>query len=201
MLNSFFQAICRVGVFMICAQALMHFRAQETYEKYLKMLVSIMILIQLFIPVGAFFTGGSGEETAEALRQFRREMEAGIEAAEENAAAADAILEQMTLEEVQRRMEEQERQAEEERAAEMEAQEQEVLSGGDREEGQRERQEVSPEKDREEGQQVSPEKDREEGQKVSPEKEREAGQREEGGTDGVREIKVDPVSVEVSGRK
>nr|WP_296482200.1 stage III sporulation protein AF [uncultured Acetatifactor sp.] len=107
MLNSFFQAICRVGIFMICAQALLHFRAQETYEKYLKMLVSIMILIQLFIPVGAFFMGEKKDETAEALRQFKQDMEAGIQAAEENAAAADAILEQMTLEEVQSRMEEQ----------------------------------------------------------------------------------------------
>ena len=107
MLNSFFQAICRVGIFMICAQALLHFRAQETYEKYLKMLVSIMILIQLFIPVGAFFMVEKKDETAEALRQFKQDMEAGIQAAEENAAAADAILEQMTLEEVQSRMEEQ----------------------------------------------------------------------------------------------
>ena len=106
MLNSFFQAICRVGIFMICAQALLHFRAQETYEKYLKMLVSIMILIQLFIPVGVFFMGEKKDETAEALRQFKQDMEAGIQAAEENAAAADAILEQMTLEEVQSRMEE-----------------------------------------------------------------------------------------------
>ena len=65
---------------MICAQALLHFRAQETYEKYLKMLVSIMILIQLFIPVGAFFMGEKKDETAEALRQFKQDMEAGIQA-------------------------------------------------------------------------------------------------------------------------
>lgn len=120
MLNSFFQAICRVGIFMICAQALLHFRAQETYEKYLKMLVSIMILIQLFIPVGVFFMGGKGDETAEALRQFKQDMEAGIQAAEETAAAADAILEQMTLEEVRSRMEEQAAEQAEEQTEEQE---------------------------------------------------------------------------------
>ncbi len=107
---------------MICAQALLHFRAQETYEKYLKMLVSIMILIQLFIPVGAFFMGEKKDETAEALRQFKQDMEAGIQAAEENAAAADAILEQMTLEEVQSCMEEQ-------------AEEQEGVKGEEQEDG------------------------------------------------------------------
>lgn len=120
MLNSFFQAICRVGIFMICAQALLHFRAQETYEKYLKMLVSIMILIQLFISVGVFFMGGKGDETAEALRQFKQDMEAGIQAAEETAAAADAILEQMTLEEVRSRMEEQAAEQAEEQTEEQE---------------------------------------------------------------------------------
>lgn len=114
MLNSLFQAICRVGIFMICAQALIHFRAQETYEKYLKILVSIMILIQLFLPVGAFIMGGDRAETEEALKQFRREMEESVNAAEENAAAADAILEQMTLEEVRKRMEAQEEEMAEE---------------------------------------------------------------------------------------
>ena len=105
---------------MICAQALLHFRAQETYEKYLKMLVSIMILIQLFIPVGVFFMGGKGDETAEALRQFKQDMEAGIQAAEETAAVADAILEQMTLEEVRSRMEEQAAEQAEEQTEEQE---------------------------------------------------------------------------------
>lgn len=101
MIHSLFQAICRVGIFMICAQALLHFRAQDTYEKYLKLLVSIMILLQLFLPVGMFFSGGNGETAAEALKQFEREMEESIREVEENAAAVDAVLEQMTLREVQ----------------------------------------------------------------------------------------------------
>lgn len=29
MQNLFFQTICRVGIFMICAQAMIHFRPQE----------------------------------------------------------------------------------------------------------------------------------------------------------------------------
>ena len=39
MRNPLFQAICRVGMFMICAQAIVHFRPNEAYEKYLKLLV------------------------------------------------------------------------------------------------------------------------------------------------------------------
>lgn len=100
MLHSFFQAICRVGIFMICAQAILHFRAKEAYEKYLKLLVSTMILIQLLLPIGNLLAGKGGLQAESVLEEFRAELEREMRAAEENAAAADAILEQMTLEEI-----------------------------------------------------------------------------------------------------
>lgn len=105
MQNSFFGAICRTGIFMICAQAIIHFRPQETYEKYLKLLVSIMVLIQLFLPLGSFFLGGDKQKAADILEQFKQEMEQSMREAEENSAAMDALLEQMTLEEVRSRVE------------------------------------------------------------------------------------------------
>lgn len=105
MQHSFFQAICRVGIFMICAQAIVHFRPQETYEKYLKLLVGIMTLIQLILPIGSFFAGGGRQQAEEALEQFGREMEESVKAAEKNAVLADQLLQQMTLEEVLRQAE------------------------------------------------------------------------------------------------
>lgn len=111
MLDAFFQAICRVGTFMICAQAIVHFKPNESYEKYLKLLVSVMILIQLFLPLGSLFVKGDRQETARQLEAFRESLEEGMRYAEEQAAETDRILEQMTLEEVQRRMEEQEAEA------------------------------------------------------------------------------------------
>lgn len=106
MRNILAQTICRVGIFMICAQAIVHFRPQEAYEKYLKLLVSVMILIQLFLPVGSFFLGGGMEETVRRLELFRAELEQEMETAVQEAAEADRMLEQMTLEEIRRRMEE-----------------------------------------------------------------------------------------------
>lgn len=102
---SFFQAICRVGIFMICAQAIVHFRPQETYEKYLKLLVGIMTLIQLILPIGSFFAGGGRQQAEAALEQFGREMEESVKAAEKNAVLTDQLLQQMTLEEVLRQAE------------------------------------------------------------------------------------------------
>ena len=105
MQNSLFQAICRVGIFMICAQAIVHFRPQEAYEKYLKLLISVMVLVQLFLPVGSFLLGGGEQEASALLCQFGVDLEESMKAAAENAAAADALLEQMTLEEVMRQLE------------------------------------------------------------------------------------------------
>lgn len=106
--NTLFQAICRMGIFMICAQAVVHFRPKESYEKYLKLLVSVIVLIQVFLPIGSFLLGEGRQNAAKALEQFGRELEQGLEDAAGDAAAADELLEQMTLEEVMRRLEEQE---------------------------------------------------------------------------------------------
>lgn len=105
MQHSFFQAICRVGIFMICAQAIVHFRPQETYEKYLRLLVGMMTLIQLILPIRTFFVEGGRQEAEAALKQFEREMEESVREAEKNAALTDQVLEQMTLKEVRRQAE------------------------------------------------------------------------------------------------
>ena len=115
--SALFQAICKVGIFMICAQAITHFRPREVYEKYLKLLVSVMILIQLFLPVGGFLLGESTEETAGRLAFFREGLEREFQLSSLEAEETDKLLEQMTLEEVRRRMTEQEKESGEETKA------------------------------------------------------------------------------------
>lgn len=105
MRSALFQAICRTGIFMICAQAIVHFRPQESYEKYLKLLVSAMILLQLFLPLGSFLAGIGGEAAMGQLDSFRKSLEQSMEETRKQAEETDAMLERMTLEEVRRRME------------------------------------------------------------------------------------------------
>lgn len=105
--NALFQAICRTGIFMICAQAITHFRPQESYEKYLKLLVSTMILIQIFIPLSNFVTGFGQSGLSGQLSGFQTSLEQSMEEARRQAEKTDKMLEEMTLEEVRRRMEEQ----------------------------------------------------------------------------------------------
>lgn len=133
MQDSFFQAVCRVGIFMICAQAVVHFRPQEAYEKYLKLLVGIMVMIQLFWPIGDFLLGGRRQEAADMLEQFRQGLMQGMAEAEKRTAEAEAVLEQMTLEELRRYLAQQEESAEKSgEGSAGEAQEQEAGLNGDR---------------------------------------------------------------------
>lgn len=118
MQSAFFGAICRVGIFVICAQTITHFRPKSSYEKYLKLLVSVMILVQIVQPVTALF-GGEGETDLESrVWQIWEEVKKSADASAESAARSEQILEQMTLAEVERLLSEsraaEEKQAEEE---------------------------------------------------------------------------------------
>ncbi len=55
--NALIKGICQIGIFMICAQTFVHFCPKGAYEKYLKMLVSIMVLIQIISPIGKVLGG------------------------------------------------------------------------------------------------------------------------------------------------
>ena len=105
MQSNFFRAICQMGIFMICAQSIIHFRPKGSYEKYLKMLVSVMLLIQLFMPVGRLILGNGNEEFARRVEQFEENLEKSMKAAEESAVQSQKQLEEMTLEEVRTRLE------------------------------------------------------------------------------------------------
>ncbi len=107
MKNVFFQSVCRTGIFMICAHTIVHFRPDESYEKYLKLLVGVMVLVQLFIPLCSMLPGIGDPESAEGIDNFKAALEAGMEEARQKALETDAMLEEMTLNEVRKRMEEQ----------------------------------------------------------------------------------------------
>ena len=47
----------RLAVFMICAQMIVLFRPRESYEKYLRLLMSALILLQFLTPVKRILTG------------------------------------------------------------------------------------------------------------------------------------------------
>lgn len=104
-MNSYLmQTVCRTGIFVICAQVLIHFRPDASYEKYMKMLVSAIILIQLFLPVSNLFAGEKEQSLAERAAWFEEQMELSMRQAAQRYSESEEILTRMTLEEVRERL-------------------------------------------------------------------------------------------------
>lgn len=102
------EIIRQVGIFMICAQMLLHFKPTESYGKYIKLLVSIMVLVQIFVPVMEIF-GKSGHDAFQGKVLFYDEiMEESMNEINITSVTAEKLLEQMTLEEVKTRINNQE---------------------------------------------------------------------------------------------
>lgn len=70
--------IKNIGIFIICAQCLMHFTAGKEYEKYVKLLIGFMILAQFVIPIRSVFLGKDKAELWGSIEQFQQEMEAAV---------------------------------------------------------------------------------------------------------------------------
>ena len=80
-----YRVVGQAGIFLICAQTIVHFRPKEAYEKYLKLLLSVMLLTQLLQPVLTVF-GGAVEQNAQAqVEEFTEELQSVLNRASERA--------------------------------------------------------------------------------------------------------------------
>ncbi len=66
--------IGRVAVFLICAQTLLHFRAKESYEKYIKLVISMMLLVLLAGPFLNLFSGSEKKDITQLIEKYERGM-------------------------------------------------------------------------------------------------------------------------------
>ena len=73
-----YRVIGQAGIFLICAQTVVHFRPKESYDKYLKLLLSVMLLLQLLQPVLTMFGGGDGWNAEEQVTGFMQELQKEI---------------------------------------------------------------------------------------------------------------------------
>ena len=72
-MGEFLEAIKRIGIFMIAAQAVIHFAPGQKYEKYMKLIVSIMILMQFIMPIYTLL-GGDDMKWSEMTEEMERNM-------------------------------------------------------------------------------------------------------------------------------
>lgn len=74
-MNMVVSLISRMAVFMICARTIIHFRPNRSYERYLKLLAGMMVIVQLFL-AGAKILHSDGEEDfEERIQQFAGKMD------------------------------------------------------------------------------------------------------------------------------
>lgn len=80
-----YRVVGQVGIFLICAQTIVHFRPREAYEKYLKLLLSVMLLTQLLQPVLTVFGGGADQNAQAQVEEFTEELQSVLTRASERA--------------------------------------------------------------------------------------------------------------------
>mgnify|MGYP001337806022 CR=1 FL=1 len=86
-----YHVIGQVGIFLICAQTLIHFRPRESYEKYFKLLLSIMLLIQLLQPLLTVLGGDDIAGTDVQAAEFAEEIRTVLEQAEQTEDEIQAV--------------------------------------------------------------------------------------------------------------
>lgn len=102
--ESWFGVIKQVGIFMICAQMLLHFKASENYGKYIRLLMSMMVLIQLAVPLSALLRGRTGENLAQGLTRYETLLTEQRGEINASCMQAEQLLEELTLEEIKTRI-------------------------------------------------------------------------------------------------
>ncbi len=70
-----FEILKRASVFMILAQAIIHFRPSPVYEKYIRFLAGIMTAVILFLPMMEVFRKGVQYDYWDSLAKCREKVE------------------------------------------------------------------------------------------------------------------------------
>lgn len=102
--ESWFGIIKQVGIFMICAQMLLHFKASENYGKYIRLLMSMMVLIQLAVSLSGLLRGRTGENLAQGLTRYETLLTEQRGEINASCIQAEQLLEELTLEEIKTRI-------------------------------------------------------------------------------------------------
>ena len=128
-----FVLIRRVGIFIVCAQTISHFRPKASYEKYFKFLISIMVLAQLLTPFLQMLGGEENWQVETVLDNYRSVWEGNLEQISETADRAWKVQESYAIREVKDRAAQEEKNVEGmplEDDTQMEKQQQICESGG-----------------------------------------------------------------------
>ena len=97
---NFFQTVKQMGTFIICAHVIMHFKPSAKYEKYLKLLINVMVLVQVIVPLINIISGKDEAYLWTKIEQIQAEIDLNMEQLEiENTINEENVINQ-TLKEI-----------------------------------------------------------------------------------------------------
>ena len=73
------QSIVKIAVFLILAQTIVHLSPRESYEKYLKLLVRLMLIASLLTPLTSMLTGETVGQVTRTILEESRAYERSIQ--------------------------------------------------------------------------------------------------------------------------
>lgn len=98
------QTIKQVGIFVICAQMILHFKPSESYGKYMRLLVSIMVLVQLLVPLMSIFLKSDVGSFSDRISYYEEMLSDNMKDISATCADAEKMLNNMTMEEIKTRI-------------------------------------------------------------------------------------------------
>lgn len=69
----------RLSIFVLSARMLLCFSPKEEYEKYLRLIVNLLVLVQFLLPIGEFLKKGNLSDILTETRAFQAEIEKTME--------------------------------------------------------------------------------------------------------------------------
>lgn len=100
-MNGMLTQIGQLAIFLICAQTLIHFRPRDSYEKYIKLLVSMMLLILLVEPVMDLLGKGNRGDFLERVHVYEQELQDILSSPQLETEQIEVILQNITQQKVE----------------------------------------------------------------------------------------------------
>lgn len=104
---SFLEFIKRTGIFFICAESILHFAPSGSYQKYVKLLIGMMVLAQFLLPIKAMIGGQERAVLEQQMAEFQQMFEestAKVPVLELSGVSAGETAQTMVAEEMKSRL-------------------------------------------------------------------------------------------------
>ena len=100
MLSVFLELVKKVGIFVIVGQTIQHFGISKKYERYVKLVISIMVVSQIVFSFGIYVKQFQKQGVFVSGSEYRKEWEINMDKVEEKMKDYNLMITQRMEEEV-----------------------------------------------------------------------------------------------------